>query len=205
MEKRKNKFIFIAGGSFQGKSLIAMHLANKYKYSGVISTDMVRNLLRNMATPEDKEKYYSTSTYRMRKANLNRQKQDVSKKIEDLLPIYEERGEKMIFEGMHFSDKFIKKLSKSDYLKIFINNDLGLKDKVRLKGVTRNSLSVEKEMERFSYGSTTYSKFENRIIEIHKDMKKVCEQNGFNIVSFTEIGDGKKQCCELVDDYLRKK
>ena len=115
----KQKFIFIAGGSFQGKSLIALHLANKYQFSGVVTTDTIRNILRIHATPKDKRRYFSTSTYRMPPEDLMMQKKLVSNEVKQLLPIYIKRGEKIIFEGMHFSDAFIKSyLTKKDYLRI---------------------------------------------------------------------------------------
>lgn len=98
----KPNIIFLAGGSFQGKSLISLHLANKYQFSGVVTTDMIRNILRIHATPEDKRRFFSTSTYRMSPEDLMMQKKLVSDEVKRLLPIYIKRGEKIIFEGMHF-------------------------------------------------------------------------------------------------------
>ena len=34
--------------------------------------------------------------------------------------------------------------------------------------------------------------YEDRIIEIHSKMKEVCKKNGFHIVCFTDIEEGKK-------------
>ena len=200
---KKQCFIFIAGGSFQGKSLIALHLANKYQFSGVVTTDMIRNILLNHATKEDKKLYFSTSTYRMHPENLKIQKKKVSDEVKRLLPIYIKRGEKIIFEGMHFSDAFIRHfLSPKNYLKIFIDNEIELSQKVELKRITRNSLSSKREINNFNYNNTLYSNYEDRIIEIHTQMKEVCLQNGFHIVSFKDIEDGKKKCEILVDEYL---
>lgn len=200
----KQKFIFIAGGSFQGKSLIALHLANKYQFSGVVTTDMIRNILRIHAIPKEKRRYFSTSTYRMSPEDLMMQKDFVSNEVKRLLPIYVKRGEKIIFEGMHFSDELIKNyLSKKDYLRIFIDNELGLSQKVELKRITRNNLNVKNEMDNFNYNSTVYSDYEDRIIEIHSQMKEVCKKNGFHIVCFTDIEEGKKKCESFVDEYLK--
>lgn len=200
----KQKFIFIAGGSFQGKSLIALHLANKYQFSGVVTTDMIRNILRIHAISKEKRRYFSTSTYRMSPEDLMMQKDFVSNEVKRLLPIYVKRGEKIIFEGMHFSDELIKNyLSKKDYLRIFIDNELGLSQKVELKRITRNNLNVKNEMDNFNYNSTVYSDYEDRIIEIHSQMKEVCKKNGFHIVCFTDIEEGKKKCESLVDEYLK--
>ena len=200
----KQKFIFIAGGSFQGKSLIALHLANKYQFSGVVTTDMIRNILRIHATPKDKRRYFSTSTYRMPSEDLMIQKKLVSNEVKQLLPIYIKRGEKIIFEGMHFSDAFIKNyLAKKDYLRIFIDNEIGLSQRVELKRITRNKLNLKYEMDNFNYNSTVYSNYEDRIIEIHSQMKEVCKKNGFHIVCFTNMEEGKKKCEALVDDYLK--
>lgn len=200
----KQKIIFIAGGSFQGKSLIALHLANKYQFSGVVTTDMIRNILRIHAIPKDKRRYFSTSTYRMTPEDLMVQKEFVSNEVKRLLPIYVKRGEKIIFEGMHFSDAFIKNyLSKKEYLRIFIDNELALSQKVELKRITRNNLNVNNGMDNFNYNSTVYSNYEERIIEIHSQMKEVCKKNGFHIVCFTDIEEGKKKCESLVDDFLK--
>lgn len=198
------KFIFIAGGSFQGKSLIALHLANKYQYSGVVTTDIIRNFLRIHATNEDKKRYFSTSTYRMSPEDLMIQKKLVSDEVRRLLPIYIKRGEKIIFEGMHFSDAFIKEyLSKKEYLNIFIDNEIGFSRKVELKRITRDNLSVKKKMDIFNYDSTLYSNYEDRIIEIHTQMKEICMKFGFHIVCFTNLEEGKKKCETLVEEYLK--
>lgn len=201
---KKQIFIFIAGGSFQGKSLIALHLANKYQFSGVVTTDMIRNILRVHANPKDKRRYFSTSTYRMASKNLMMQKELVSNEVKRLIPIYLKRGERIIFEGMHFSDAFIKNyLSKKEYLKIFIDNEISLSQKVELKRITRDILNVKNETDHFNYNSTIYSNYEDRIIQIHTQMKEICKKNGFNIVCFADLEEGKKKCEALVDDYLK--
>lgn len=88
-------------------------------------------------------------------------------------------------------------------MRLFIDNEIGLRQKVELKRITRNNLSVKKEMDNFNYNSTIYSNYEERIIEIHTQMKDVCKKNGFHIVSFTDLEDGKVKCEALVDEYLR--
>ena len=76
--------------------------------------------------------------------DLIMQKEFVSNEVKRLLPIYKKRGEKIIFEGMHFSDAFIKNyLSKKEYLRIFIDNELALSQKVELKRITRSNLKIK--------------------------------------------------------------
>ena len=96
------KVIVLVGGSFQGKSLIALNTANKLNYSGVLTTDTVRNIL-NVIYPE--KAFLSTSTYLLSDTELIQQCSEVSKIIFNLLPIYESRGEHMIIEGMHFTEE----------------------------------------------------------------------------------------------------
>lgn len=133
---------------------------------------------------------------------LIKQKELVSEEVIKLLPIYQSRGEKIIFEGMLFSDTFINDyLSQKSYLKIFIDNQIDLRHKVEWKQETRSVLSVKNEMDKFDYNSTLYHDHEDRIIEIHTQMKEICSRSNFHIVSFTDIVDGKAQCDSIVEDY----
>jgi len=203
-EKTNNNVIIIAGGSFQGKSLVSLSLANKYQYSGVLTTDMIRNFLK-IENPE--EECYSTSTYKLNPEELKTQVEGVSKILEKQLEIYENRGEKIIIEGMHFSERFIDQISKKKYLKIFLNNNRDIKERVLLKQKTRHKFSVESEIEyvqnfNLEFEHTAYYKNENRINEIHKKLSDVCIKNGFIEVKFNDLDEAIQKCEKLVEDFL---
>ena len=72
------KFIFVAGGSFQGKSMVALRIAAQFKFSGVLTTDMIRNF-HNIN--DSSNEVFSTSTYLMKPEDFNRQKEIVSNSL----------------------------------------------------------------------------------------------------------------------------
>ena len=190
MEHSVSPVIIIAAGSFSGKSIIANHLANKYCFSGVLCTDMVRNFF--YVTTKN-ESIFSTSTYKMSVAALNEQKEIVSQTIAGIIEIYRKRGENIIIEGMHFSESFLSSLSDKDYLLIGLDNKLSVKEKVMLKRkTTRKGISDKTEKE------------EKRIEEIHNELLNCCKKNNFHIIAFDDIEVAKKECEVLVEDYLKK-
>ncbi len=190
MEHSVSPVIIIAAGSFSGKSIIANHLANKYCFSGVLCTDMVRNFF--YVTTKN-ESIFSTSTYKMSVAALNEQKEIVSQTIAGIIEIYRKRGENIIIEGMHFSESFLSSLSDKDYLLIGLDNKLSVKEKVLLKRkTTRKGISDKTEKE------------EKRIEEIHNELLNCCKKNNFHIIAFDDIEVAKKECEVLVEDYLKK-
>lgn len=182
--------IFVAG-SFSGKSLIASHIANKYQFSGVLSTDMVRNFYRVFTRDEQ---IFSTSTYKMSVIDLDKQKELVSKMVLGIIDIYQKRGEKMIIEGMHFSESFLSQVAQKGYLVIGLDNKIIMDKKIQYKKeTTRSNVSTKTEKEK------------KRILEIHNKLIDSCKRNYFNIVEFTDIEDAKKQCEQLVEIYLHSK
>ena len=153
--------------------------------------------------------HLSTSTYKLSKEELEMQKEEVSRILEHQVEIYRGRGEKMIFEGMHFSDEFIERISSENCLKIFVNNSKSIKDRVALKQKTRLQFSIEKELEYSPHDSvdfekTSYYSNQNRINEIHDSLKKTCLENGFIELNFENLEDAIKRCELLVEEYLLK-
>lgn len=192
------KFIFVAGGSFQGKSLMALRIAAQFKFSGVLTTDMIRNF-HNIN--DSSNEVFSTSTYLMKPEDFNRQKEKVSDSLKKIMEIYRFRGEKMIFEGVHFSDQFIRSIKDTEYLKIFINNKISPKERFEYKKKTRSNFSYL-DNETRTYEHTTYFEHEQRMMQIHEDLKKVCVENNFTVIDYTDINEAFMQCEELVDNYL---
>lgn len=197
-----DKFIFIAAGSFQGKSLIALKLAAKFNFSGVLTTDMIRNIYTVNNIGND---IYSTSTYLMEKKDLEEQKEVVSETLLKVIDIYKMRGEKMIFEGMHFSNKFIKTIKDTPYFKLFLNNNSTPKDRFIYKAITRNKFSVNQaNKNEVQYEDTMYYKYESCMIKIHENLKYICLKNGFIEVEYTTIEEAVSKCEKMVNEYLIK-
>ena len=114
-----------------GKSIIAHHLAEKYDFSGVICTDMIRN---QFLCETGNTVLYSTSTPTMNEVDLEKQQENVSSLLLETIEIYKNRGEKIIVEGMHFTDTVLNKLNSfGDCLMLGINNTLPLKTRLYLK------------------------------------------------------------------------
>ncbi len=199
-----HNYIFLAGGSFQGKSLIALKIAAQFNYSGVVTTDVLRNILKVQRQEED---YLSTSTYLLSNELLNKQKEYVSNLLSGLIDIFNSRGERIIVEGMHFSDHFLDWLSTKEYLKLFINNGCSLEERIVYKKITRSKLSVQDELklqpenEIITSDNVEISRYvgnKNRINEIHESLKKKCLSSGFELVDFTDLDNGINQCLERV-------
>lgn len=180
--------VIVVAGSFTGKSLISHHLANKYLFSGVLSTDMVRNML---CIQTNNKRVFSMSPYRMTAEDFNEQVCGVSNMIDSMIGIYRKRREKIIFEGVHFSESFLSSLNNKDCLLIALDNKLPIEERLNLKKrTTRLSLSPKTEKDK------------QRIEEMHNDLMRNCIKNGFHIVDFNDIEVAKRQCERLVEKYL---
>jgi 2-phosphoglycerate kinase len=182
--------VIIVAGSFTGKSLIANHLANKYLFSGVLSTDMVRNML---CVQTNDRRIFSMSTYRMTAEDLNEQMCSVSNMMGSMIGIYRKRREKIIFEGMHFSESFLSSLNNKDCLLIALDNKLSIEDRLNLK----------KRTTRLGFSPKT-EKDKRRIEEIHHELLNCCRKNNFHIIEFNDIKVAKRKCESLVEEYLLK-
>lgn len=183
--------VVVVGGSFTGKSIISNHLSNKYQFSGVLSTDMVRNFFR-ISTGD--RKTYQTSTYRMDDGELNVQKNNVSNMIKQMLEIYRSRREKIIIEGMHLTEDFLKNINRRDCLIIGLHNKRNIDDRLDLKmKTTREEVSKKTEDEK------------KRINEIHYGIIECCKRNNFKVVEFEDIEDAKRECESLVEEFFTQR
>lgn len=180
------KIIILAGGSFQGKSLISLSLANTLKFSGVITTDMIRNVLKILDSQQD---YWGISTYMLTKDTLAQQMEIVSDMTRKIISIYQERGEHMIIEGMHFSRNFMQWAKHQGFYCLCINNEKDLRERIELKKVTRSRLrgNLNDSFESFSFENSNYSKYQDRIREIHSNILEDARLEGFEIVNFNEL------------------
>ena len=197
--------IVIGGGSFQGKSLIALNIAYDFKIPNILCTDTIRNILHtlNPSSP-----YYSTSTYLMKPEDLEIQMREVSNVIRNLLAIYEKRGEGLIIEGMHLSKELINYLSRKDNVIIFaLNNELPFKERLRYKSLTRKRVEYfDPKTNRIKYGPPTddnipftrYAKHITRINEIHLQIVGWYKESGAFIINFENIEQAHQQIKKII-------
>lgn len=202
----ENKIVIITGGSFQGKSLISLSLAAKLNYSGVLTTDAVRNVL-TVLYPD--KSYFSTSTYLLSVEDFAHQIEQVSEIIKGIIEIYESRGERMIIEGMHFSSAFFEWAKEKNFCRICLDNQLSFEQRIILKKITRsklrkmasgNSSELAQNINNENVKATSYYQHRDRIEEIHKTILKQSEDQDFQIVKFTEIELGIKATLAHIND-----
>jgi len=189
-----NRVIVIGGGSFQGKSLLALHIGNMLKIPCIICTDTIRNVLRILNPAAS---YLSTSTYLLSPKDLERQMKEISAILRKLLSIYDQRGESVIIEGMHLSQDFIKYLStKSNVLIFCLNNTLPLKKRLEYKSIVRNKVEYyDPKMKKVIYGYLTknnlrftpYMRHSRRIEEIHRNIVNYFSQLNLPIIDFNDL------------------
>gem|GEM_PF-1826290 len=201
--------IVIGGGSFQGKSLIALKIAYDFKIPNILCTDMIRNILHalNPSAP-----YYSTSTYLMKQEDLEIQMRKVSNVIRNLLVIYEKRGENLIIEGMHLSKDFINYLSKKDNVIMFaLNNELSFEKRLRYKSLTRKKVEYfDPKTNCIKYGPLTednipftrYVKHVTRINEIHLQISEWYKESGAFVINFENIEQAYQEIKKIIKTNL---
>lgn len=191
----KNKIIIIGGGSFQGKSLIALELAYKLKIPNIISTDNIRNILH---IQDPKSPYFCTSTYLMKPQDLEKQKEEVSKILLKLIEVWQKRGESAIIEGMHLSESFIKTMASKKEVFIFaIDNKISFKKRLEYKSKTRKRVEYLDRNGKVKYGfikpeeieNSVYFKHKKRIEEIHKEIINIFRKYNLKIMSFSKMNN----------------
>lgn len=206
-----NKIIVVGGGSFQGKSLIALQIAYKFKIPLVICTDSIRSIL-HILNPE--APYFFTSTYLMSPVDLERQMKEVSKVLRELLRLYEKRGENIIIEGMHLSQEFIAYLSsKSNVLIFCIDNKLPLERRLEYKATTRHRVEyLDPKTGKVKYGRLTrsnihftpYIRHANRIEEIHRQIVGYFLQRNLPVIEFENINKAIEVTDVMVGKFVKK-
>jgi len=205
-----NRVIIIGGGSFQGKSLIALCVAHKFNIPLIISTDTIRNILHilNPHAP-----YLLTSTYLMSSNDFKRQLSEVSKVLLELLVIVEKRGEDIIIEGMHLSDDFIAHMhSKENAVLLCIDNKQTFEKRIKYKSLTRHRVEYfDPFSKEIKYGDisesnlmfTPYAKNASRISEIHQQILSYFIENQLPIVQFQEIEDAMESIDKIICNFMR--
>lgn len=194
------KIVILAGGSFQGKSLISLSLANTLRFSGVITTDTIRNILKILEPEQD---HWGISSYMLAEDSLAKQMETVSNMIRKIIGIYQERGEHMIIEGMHFSREFMRWAKLQGFCCLCINNEKDFRERIELKKVTRSRLRGNSNMndESFSFENSNYFKYQDRIREIHSKILEDARSEGFEIVTFNELEIGIERSLAYIKSW----
>lgn len=201
----KTKIIFIGGGLFQGKSLVAKRLAVEYSISAVITTDTIRNIL---LAENPNETSYSTSTYLMEPSKLRIQMQEVSTLIKRIVPIYVNRGESVLFEGMHFTRELLSWATQNLHLCVCMNSLIPLDRRVLLKRAIRNTFHFIDEDGQEHFGNisesnvqqSSYVKHQYRIEEITHEIVNDFKSLTCPIVEYT----GLDECLIMIGDIIKK-
>ena len=202
------KIIILAGGSFQGKSIIALEIANRFRFSGVITTDAVRNVLKVL---EPDKNYLSTSTYLLPESLLLKQMEVVSNIVKEMISIYQDRGEHVIIEGMHFSENFLKWASLQNFYRIVVNNRLSLRKRIVYKNITRSRFSLyDLQSSKRVFGNvgesnvdqSLYMRYQTKITQIHHSILTLCVKYGFEVVEFDNIENGIALAIKSVDRWI---
>lgn len=189
------KVTVLTGGSFQGKSLVALRVASCLSYSAVISTDTVRNLLKVVRPTAS---YLATSTYLMDPEQLNIQISEVSNSLWKMQEIYDSRGERIIIEGMHLSASFMRQASQAGFNCFCLDNMLPFEQRVILKSITRSRLRMaatgmmdvgSDESPKFDVQATSYVEHRERIEAIHADILRKATANNFVVISYRSIDE----------------
>lgn len=202
-QNQKTKIVIIGGGSFQGKSLMANRIAVEFSLSASITTDTIRNIL-HAQNPRDC--CYSTSTYLMHPKDLSVQMIAVSTLIQRIIPMYESRGESVLFEGMHFTREFLSWAKMNQYLCICMNSLVPFEKRILLKKVTRSIFHFIDEDGREHFDGisdsnlqqSSYLKHKNRIQEITDGIVSDFKSVGYPVLDYADL----EECFQELGDYI---
>lgn len=190
--KNFSSIILIISGPFQGKSLAAIKIADICLYSGIVSTDTLRNVLRQL----DPTPILCESTSRLTDLQFQKQREAVSILTEKLMETYAKCGEKVIFEGIHFSKPLLRKALRHGANCFFIENQLPWMDRVRLKTLTNPSVRVINPktlqtiylpVSKVALEDNLYLKSESVFERIHNTLKKDCTSLGIKTLNFSNF------------------
>lgn len=160
-EKRRSVTVLLCGTSGTGKSTLASLLATRLNITTVISTDSIRQMMRNFSTPQDDPLLFA-STYQTADSfdgkrtvgleglsetkralkGYKAQSEMVMENLERLITQSENRRESMVVEGVHLSLNFVVRLMKTHSsvvpFLVFISNEMKHRERfaVRSKYMT---------------------------------------------------------------------
>lgn len=122
-------FVIIGWWAFQWKSLVANEVATQCKIWGIVSTDLIRNILRAQLSSDS----ILLSTSHLTLEDFDKQRREVSDLLERTLPFYSDRWERLVIEWIHFSRDFLIE-SVQWWASVFsLDNQLPWSERVSLK------------------------------------------------------------------------
>jgi 2-phosphoglycerate kinase len=177
-------YIWILGGSFQGKSLIAASLSVRLGIPHVINTDLLRNVIRSQHNPPPD--WLGTSTYLLSELALGRQFEAVSDLLQTVLSISRRRGESVIVEGMHVSLPLLRaEAARADTFVVGVDNMADYETRIRIKvRLTRQKGRLDR-----------YQDHSQRVQAIHQELLDRVSAVGGQIVTFHEM----KSAIEMIE------
>lgn len=181
--------VLITGGSFQGKSLVSMQVASNLHYSTVICTDLFRNILN---VQKAGILSLSTSPYKLDKADWLVQKIMICDLLKEVLPIYFSRGEKIVVEGVHFTEEFLIWTRDQGGIIFCIDNQLPFSERIKKKLITRSKLDGFDENDQFWVEKSSYYKYRHRMGEMHQEILDICSRLSAEILKITCLPDAVK-------------
>lgn len=168
--------LYLLGGSFQGKSLAAVLLAQRLGIPHIINTDLLRNVLR--VQNESPPAWLGTSTYLLGREQLQRQCAAVSGLLSSVLTVYRMRGESVIVEGMHLDKLFLDRESqRNDVTIVALENTMPYADRIKSK------IQLTRKLGRCE----NYIKYESTVTHIHNQLISMVQSVGGRVFVFDEL------------------
>ncbi len=204
------KIVIITGGSFNGKSTVAIQIAARLGFAGVIPVDSIRNTLK-ITYP--KREYFSTSIYMLPEQQIYNKIEDVSVLTEKMITLYKNRGEHVIFEGIHWSEEIFGWIAANNFCRICLVNRLPLEKRVVLKNSTRSKLRYEDiktgkqrlgKLDASNIHSSTYIKKKDKINKHQNFLIKNAIKNDFKIIKFDKLKLGVEEAIDWVRLWYEK-
>lgn len=189
--KKYSNIGFVFGGSFQGKSLLAIRTAAECNYSAIISTDTVRNILCHQH-PDD-PRFGSPSSIPI--DFFEYQCTQVCGLLKSICDQYSARGERVIVEGIHVTEEFISHILNLGGRAVALNNTLSWERKVKLKSITRTKMKVQHSggsdfyapAEAVSNSSNAYILRQEVFKKIHDRALSMAKKKGVLVIEYSSL------------------
>jgi 2-phosphoglycerate kinase len=201
---KRTRIVAIAGGFFQGKSSVALAVAGRLGFSAVISTDMVKSLLR-ILHPE--RGYLDSAGYSLADSHVVAQMREVSDTIIQLLDVYDRHQEHVVVEGLHLTDDFMDWIRRGRHCGICLDNEVPLRARILLKTKIRANFRVHAsdasrnnaaEITESNVDSSRFMKDEALVMTLQASILDKCRDNGFHVLRFRDIEDAKNAAVDHV-------
>ncbi len=183
--------IVLVWGPFTWKSILTAEISNKLWYFNIVSTDIIRNILR-LQKPKTS---IHTSTSNLDLNWFNEQRSIISDIIMWLLPNYYLRWEKTIIEWAHLNFDLIQFCLANWWTCIYLKNNLSWEKRVRLKSeitpitkvIKNNVESLTTYTEDLEISDMKYIKNKSIYHDIENCLYKDCLKMWVPIIEYTRL------------------